>query len=368
MTDSARGQGRVFRTLDGLRGVAAVFIAMRHTAFFRGLDGSGGYMAVDLFFGMSGFVIAHAYYDRFIEGLSAPRFLALRYLRLWPVYVLGALLGSIAMGLRVLPESANLTPTQIVQSIPCTLAMLPGPMVSSAIYPLAGVAWSLALELIANLGYGLWWRQLYRPVVLAATLAGSAVVLVISTLYYGRLDVGFNWASALGGLPRVAVSFLAGVAIFRVLGAKSWRLRVWPWAPLLVLPLLFWTRLDPIIYPLICVFVLFPILIFAAVSSEPGPRSARVFAWFGLISYPLYAMHGPVGALVVHILPVALLQSHWGLILGAPYLLALLTLCALVERCYDRPVRRALSRWFEQTLDRFRGESIEVSTLDHPLG
>ena len=341
---------------------------MRHTSFFRGLDGYGGYMAVDLFFGMSGFVIAHAYQDRFDKGLSAPRFLALRYLRLWPVYLVGALLGLIAVGLQVRPEPFNLTPTQIVQSIPFTLAMLPGPFVSPAIYPVAGVAWSLALELIANLAYGLWWRQLRRPMVLAASLGVSAVVLIISTLCYGSLDVGFTWATALGGLPRVAVSFVAGVAIFRLLGAKSWRLRVWPWAPLLVLPLLFWTRIDPIIYPLICVLVLFPILIFAAVSSEPGPRSARIFAWLGLVSYPLYALHEPVAELVVHVLPAALLQTYWGVIFGAPYLLVLLALCGFVERYYDRPVRRALSRLFEQALDRFRGEAINASALDHPPG
>jgi peptidoglycan/LPS O-acetylase OafA/YrhL len=366
LTNPPRGKGRVFHTLDGLRGVAAVFVAMRHTVFFHGLSGYGSFMAVDLFFVLSGFVIAHAYQDRLAEGLTVERFLALRYLRLWPVYLVGAVVSLVAAGLQLRPELGNLTPAQIVQSIPLTLVMLPGPIVSASVYPVEGVAWSLALELIANFAYGLWWRQLRRPMILAAALGVSAVTLIISTLYYGGLDVGFTWANALGGLPRVAVSFVAGVAICRLLGAKSWRLPVWPWAPLLALPVLLWAKIDPIIYPLICVLVFFPVLIFVAASSEPGPRSARVFAWLGLVSYPLYSLHRPVAELVAHVLPTALLQTHWGDLFGAPYMLVLLALCGLVERYYDRPVRRALSRWFEQALDRFRRESAGSSVLDLP--
>jgi peptidoglycan/LPS O-acetylase OafA/YrhL len=368
LKNAPRGKGRVFRTLDGLRGVAAMFVAMRHTVFFHGVSGYGGFMAVDLFFVLSGFVIAHAYQDRLAAGLTVERFLALRYLRLWPVYLIGVLLSLIAAGLQLRPELDALNPTQIVQSIPLALTMLPGPFVSPSVYPVEGVAWSLALELIANLAYGLWWRQLRRPRVLAAWLGVSAVALIISTLCYGGLDVGFHWENALGGLPRVAVSFFAGVAICRLLEAKAWRLQVWPWAPLLVLPLLFWAKVDPIIFPLICVFILFPLLIFVAASSEPGPRSARVFAWLGLVSYPLYALHVPVAELVVPVLPAPLLQTYWGIIFGAPYMLVLLVLCGVVERYYDRPVRRALTRWFEQALDRLRGGGASSSVLDPPPG
>jgi len=254
-----------------------------------------------------------------------------------------------------------------VQSIPFTLAMLPGPVISSAVYPVAGVAWSLALELIANFAYGLWWRRLRRPIVLVASLGVSALALIISTLCYGTLDVGFDWPTALGGLPRVAVSFIAGIAICRLIQTKPWRLRVWPWAPLLVLPLLFWSGFDPIVYPLICVLAVFPLLVFAAACSEPGPRSAHVFAWLGLVSYPLYAVHEPIAELVVHFLPKAVLQTYTSVIFGAPYMLVLLVLCSLLERHYDQPVRRALARWFENALDRFRGEPLEANAVDQPL-
>ena len=85
-----RGEKRFFSGLDGLRGMAALFVAMRHISFFHNLGVHGGYLAVDLFFVLSGFVIANAYEARLASGLSAKRFLALRYVRLWPVYAAGA--------------------------------------------------------------------------------------------------------------------------------------------------------------------------------------------------------------------------------------------------------------------------------------
>lgn len=369
VTNPVRGKSRVFHTLDGLRGVAAVVVAMRHTSFFHDLNAFGGYMAVDLFFVLSGFVIAHAYQGRLAEGLSAGRFLALRYLRLWPVYVVGTAFGLIAAGFQALPDHYNLTPRDMLHVAPMAIAMLPGPIVTLAIYPVNSVAWSLALELIANFVYGLCWRQLRRPVVLVTVLGAAAIALIASTLWYGRLDVGSTWLNAPGGLPRVAFSFTAGVALYRLFEAKAWRLRVWPWAPLLILPPLFWTRLDLIVWPLTCVLVVFPVLIFAGASSDPGPRSARIFAWLGLVSYPLYALHEPIGELVTYGLRTAApVLAGQGVIVGVPCMLALLVVCGLVERYYDQPVRGALTRWFQWVLQRFARRPIGSSLLDQRRG
>src|ERR1700722_12878203 len=109
-----RGEKRFFSGLDGLRGVAALFVAMRHISFFHNLGVHGGYLAVDLFFVLSGFVIANAYEARLAGGPSAPRFLVLRYVRLWPVYALGAGLGLIAAALQGLPSRDNLTLDQVI--------------------------------------------------------------------------------------------------------------------------------------------------------------------------------------------------------------------------------------------------------------
>src|SRR5205085_12699808 len=87
---------RVFHTLDGLRGIAALAIVLRHCDGFFGADVlPGSYLAVDLFFVLSGFVIAFAYEDRLASGLSAWRFAWVRVVRLYPLYVLGIALGGL---------------------------------------------------------------------------------------------------------------------------------------------------------------------------------------------------------------------------------------------------------------------------------
>jgi peptidoglycan/LPS O-acetylase OafA/YrhL len=319
-------------------------VAMRHTAFFHGLGVHGGYLAVDLFFVLSGFVIAHAYERRLAHGLSAARFLALRYLRLWPVYVLGAGLGLLAAFAQALPGHNNLTTTQVVHTAPFALLMLPGPHIKAMLYPVNSVAWSLALELLVNLAYAFLWRPLRDPRVLGAAVAASALWLIAAVIWFGKLDIGFLWTDAAGGLPRVAFSFTVGLALYKLHRARPWRSPLPAWTPLLVLPPLFYLHLDEIVWPLICVLIIFPVLVSAAAAREPGTRTARVFAWLGAVSYPLYALHKPAGELVTqqvrHLAPWAV-QNAW---VGAAYLGVALILCAVVERFYDRPVRRLLTR------------------------
>ena len=251
-----REEKRVFHGLDGLRGVAALFVAMRHTSFFHDLGIHGGFLAVDLFFVLSGFVIAHAYERRLERGLSAARFLALRYLRLWPVYVLGALLGLVAAFAGALPVQDNLSVGQMIHAAPFALMMLPGPHITRMLYPVNSVAWSLALELLVNLAYAFLWRPLRDPRVLGAVLAVSAVALAGAAAWFHTLDIGFTWANAWGGAPRVVFSFTAGLAVYRIFQARPWRSTLPAWAPLLVLPLLFYPRVDEMIWPLACVVLL----------------------------------------------------------------------------------------------------------------
>ena len=347
-----RNDRRVFATLDGLRGVAAVFVAMRHISFFKGLNIHGGYMAVDLFFVLSGFVIAHAYERRFERGLSAGRFLAARYLRLWPVYVLGAVLGLIAAASHALPGRDNLTGAEVLRTAPFALAMLPGPHIKPMLYPVNSVAWSLALELLVNAAYAFAWRPLKDARVLAATLAVSASGLVCACWYYGKLDIGFMWRDWLGGLPRVAFSFTAGLAVYRIYTSVRRRPRAPAWVLLALLPPLMWVKLDETIFPLACVLVVFPLMVFAAAEARPGARAAAWFERLGAVSFPLYALHKPTGELftlaIRHLGPQLERLGPW---VGAPFLAALMGACVLVERHYDRPVRRLLMAGLDDLLE-----------------
>ncbi len=369
-----RDDRRVFAGLDGLRGVAALFVAMRHTAFFHNLGVHGGYLAVDLFFVLSGFVIAHAYERRLARGLSAARFLAMRYLRLWPVYALGGTIGVAAALAHALPGRDNLTPDQVMHTAPFALMMLPGPPIKEMLYPINSVAWSLALELLVNLAYAALWRPLRDPRLLAGAVVASALWLIGAVLWFGKLDIGFMWSDAAGGLPRVAFSFTAGLALHRLLAARSWRSPLplsgpmAAWVPILALAPLLYVRLDEIVWPLACVLVLFPALVTLSAASQANAFATRTFAALGAMSYPLYALHKPIGELVTlgvrHVAPHAVRNAG----VGALYLAALAILCALVERWYDRPVRRALSGWLDAVTGRRSGSGVRPPRAEAPSG
>src|SRR5574344_3063257 len=84
--------------LDGLRGVAALLVLWYHV--FEGYQFAGnqpiikttnhGYLAVDFFFILSGFVISYAYDDRILKTMTLKNFFKRRLIRLHPMVVLGA--------------------------------------------------------------------------------------------------------------------------------------------------------------------------------------------------------------------------------------------------------------------------------------
>lgn len=118
---------------------------------------SEGYLAVDLFFMLSGFVIALNYNDKIISGLGVTKFFQLRLLRLYPTYFVGAVLGifrQIGGVLLGLPHSLSVT-QQILAGI-CAIAMLPFPYAGDepiSLFPLNNPSWSLFLEFVVNIAF-----------------------------------------------------------------------------------------------------------------------------------------------------------------------------------------------------------------------
>src|SRR3982750_333356 len=86
-----------FQVLDGLRGIAALSVVMFHfmewvyTDYTRNFI-AHGFLAVDFFFCLSGFVIGYAYDNR-IGKMGVKEFFKSRLIRLHPLVVLGAVLG-----------------------------------------------------------------------------------------------------------------------------------------------------------------------------------------------------------------------------------------------------------------------------------
>src|ERR1017187_8440436 len=88
---------RSYRTLDGLRGVGAFMVVMRHVpGFFGPIRVPESFLAVDLFYLVSGFVVAHAYGERLNAGGFLKAFMKTRLIRLYPLYFIGMAIGLVA--------------------------------------------------------------------------------------------------------------------------------------------------------------------------------------------------------------------------------------------------------------------------------
>ena len=343
-----------FETLDGLRGLAAILVVWFHQ-HMAGISPfpDGVYLAVDLFFLMSGFVIAHAYEARLGQGLGVWAFMRVRLIRLYPLYILGSAFGMIVMlAFGRLSAFHGASVGEMLRAIASAIFMVPyvTPEVSVGLFPLNGPAWSLFFELVANLAYALIGPRLSSRM-LGAICAAAGVLVVLAALRYGTLNLGHRTDGLWVGFPRVIFSFSAGVLLYRM--HKAGRLPKLAIHPLWVIAaaaiLLLLPAKGPSAGPLAAAIVIlaFPLLLIAGVGAlTPGPRVGKAFALSGEVSYPLYAVHGP---LVVGLMmagrfwawPLGPVQPWIGIVI-AP----VLAIFALgVSRVYDQPVRAWVSAW-----------------------
>ncbi len=347
---------RMFYTIDGLRGVAALLVVCRHIVPLHGgqLNFQSSYLAVELFFLFSGFVIAHAYDRRFEAGLGFWEFAKVRWIRLYPLYFLGFLIAVLtvplawALGLRTWP----LLPAVIIPN----LFLLPIwiKFAGGLLYPFNNPSWTLFFELVANFAYALVVKRLSNRV-LAAIVLVSAIGIVQTAFYFHSLDVGYNRSHFAGGFGRVFFSFFAGVAVYRFQRARPCPIRISPWLLLPAACFLLIAKLphglvphslDRPIYDCLCAVIVFPIFAYLATSVEPGPRGAKLFALGGAASYALYLIHAPLGGVLNQFL-VLWGQHHHKIkgnaAIGIAFIACASVIAWLAEKYYDRPVRKWLT-------------------------
>jgi peptidoglycan/LPS O-acetylase OafA/YrhL len=251
---------------------------------------TNGYLAVDLFFALSGFVIAGAYGDRLRHGLGLARFALLRIARLGPMHVLGQLFGFVLMtagGLMALgPALAALAPGLMLLPVPVDAGAIP------PIFPLNGPAWSLFWELAINLLFAIALPFLTTRRLIAVVIAGAGL-LIYTGLQFGILHVGWDMPHLLGGAPRVLCSFSIGVLI--------WRFRPQPRTQLIGSAVLcavaiacFFSGILSWTYDLPIVLIVFPVTLWFAAAWQPEGLVATACRALGDLSYPLYALHLPV--------------------------------------------------------------------------
>lgn len=331
----AQAGGRL-DTFDTLRGLAALAVLGHHLRL--AFDPAGtmiwfgqGFLAVDLFFLLSGYVMARTYEPAFAGGIGMFTFLRARIERLYPMLLLGGLLGVVLFrfytvdGL-IVPERIDWPRALIGQFL-----LVPF-LASGGVFVFNNVQWSIVYELLANALHALGWRQLRGPgLLLIAGLSFCAMLLVVR--FGGSLSLGWSRANFALGLARVGFSYTLGVLLFRT--AARWQPRL-PQVPAWVLggatvallslpelplgnPWLGWLQLGTVL-ALVAIVML-------AARARANAASAR---WLGEMSYPLYAIHTPLLALLHRSI------AGSGLGTGTPALLALLAGCAAIAVVAER--------------------------------
>lgn len=354
-----------FALLDGLRGFAALFILTRHTRpFWGGVDFHHSYLAVDLFFLMSGFVIGHAYDSRLRDGrMSRRAFFEARLIRLYPMFLMSLLPCVLGVALNIATGHGNgWTYATLATSALLTLAFLPSVAspANPTLFPLNGPYWSLFYELIVNLLYGTLVRWLSTPVMLALALCAAAAVLVCAQ-QHGNLDTGFQWGAwaALAGFSRALFGIFTGLLLLRHHACLVQGLSRHPALPLIALAAAIALLAAPSVPPNLdawvdagVVLLAFPVLVLLC-SLEIPSSLHPVMLWLGSISYPVYVLHLAFGALtllLVNRFAGAGMVQQFAPVSGIALVAVLAFGSGLLERHIDLPLRRALKR----SADRWR--------------
>ncbi|EJL26012.1 putative acyltransferase [Caulobacter sp. AP07] len=323
-----------FAALDGLRGVAAAGVLLYHFAGWSGRPGgfAHGYLAVDFFFCLSGFVLAHAFQHGDI-GWAA--YLRIRIVRIWPLLVLSTVIGAILTSRHSPPFWPNL-----VRNLLLIPRLDPTPYGTfPSLFPFNPPAWSLCLEVVVS---ALWFplRRLIDAGLVTILIACFAVMLWAAAGMHG-IETGWDRATFWIGFCRAAYSF--------TLGWLSWRHRALISRPRLLVAAVVLTAVmvAPIlpvrneVYDLACVTLLFPLVVLMG-AHDPGGAVGALCRRAGELSYPVYALHWAIWAVMLRVFPQEeLARPLWfcGLALLVTPMVAW-----IAQRFYDAPVRRWLGR------------------------
>jgi peptidoglycan/LPS O-acetylase OafA/YrhL len=359
--------------LDGLRGVAGLMGIWYHV--FEGFAFASnsaietlnhGYLAVDFFFILSGFVIGYAYDDRWGKSLTMKDFFKRRLIRLHPMVIMGAVLGAITFCIQgsVQWDGTHVAISMIMLSLLCTIFFIPAmPGVgyevrgNGEMFPLNGPCWSLFFEYIGNILYALFIRRLSNKaltvfVVLLGVALAAFAVFNVST--YGNIGVGWtlDGVNFLGGSLRMLFPFSLGMLMSR--NFKPMKVKGAFWICAIALIALFSVPylegLEPLcmngVYEAFCVIVAFPIILWIGASgTTTDKQSTKICKFLGDISYPVYVIHYPLMYLFYAWLienQLYTLGETWHVALCV-FILSII-LAYLCLKLYDEPIRKYLAK------------------------
>ncbi len=357
-----------YEILDGLRGVASITVVAFHLLEAHAANSftqiiNHGYLAVDFFFLLSGFVVGYAYDDRWGK-MSSWGFFQRRLIRLHPLVVLGSLIGAVCFyfgASTVFPHIHDVPVWKMlgVMLVGCTLIpLLPSMDIRGwqEMHPLNGPAWSLFFEYIANLLYALIVRKFSRTLLAIFVLVAGGVLLHFA-LTGPRGDFVGGWTvdgpQLRIGFTRMMYPFFAGLLLFRMGRLIRIKHAFWVCSGLIAF-ILAVPRIggpDHVwmngLYEALCIIVLFPLIVaLGAGGSLQGKYSTRICRFLGDISYPVYITHYPL----IYLYTAWVGENHLSLAQSYPVtLLVFVGIFVLAYAClklYDEPARKWLRRRF----------------------
>jgi peptidoglycan/LPS O-acetylase OafA/YrhL len=288
-----------FEILDGLRGIAALSIVLFHFMEIVYQPSKNfiahGFLAVDFFFCLSGFVIAYAYHQERIEKMGITEFFKTRLIKLHPLVIFGSVLGLLAFLFDPFSSHPETYETgKLILIFLISVFLVPFPAMPDRFFNLFGLnapAWSLFWEYVANILYALFLYKLSRrSLFLLAVFAGAGLCFV-SYRAGGSLLGGWNGATFWDGAARISYSFLVGMLIFRSNWIIKSKLGFVSLSALLLLAFLMpFTEWNWLTEPLVVLFY-FPLLIALGAGAKLTEGFKKICIFSGKISYPLYMTH-----------------------------------------------------------------------------
>ena len=362
-----------YELLDGLRGVAAILVVCYHIFEGYAFAGGGlietlnhGYLAVDFFFILSGFVISYAYDNRWKSKFTIKDFFKRRLIRLHPMVIMGAIIGAISfvIGGSKQWDGTHIAISSTMLALLCAMFLIPAVPGQSnyevrgngEMFPLNGPSWSLFFEYIGNILYATLIRRF-------STKLLCIIVAILSILHiwfatanisqYGCIGVGWtlDTINFWGGMLRMLLPFSIGALISRKYKPIKIHGAFWICSATLIVifSIPYINEYNGIhingIFESICVIFVFPILLWLGASEKStNKKQTTLYRILGDLSYPLYIVHYPIMYLFYQWLidnKLYTFSETWPVALSA--IISSVILAYICLRFYDTPIRKYLS-------------------------
>lgn len=341
-----------FATLDGIRGLAAIMVILDHVASPLNQVVVSRALAVDFFFVLSGFVLAHAYANRLDSGMSAFDFMRRRVIRLYPMYILGSALGAVLAIVAASRGDFPMTPEGFGLVSLFALLFIPAPPhlggLAWGFYSFDHPAWSLAYELIANFAFAAL-AFMRKPKWIVWWLPLAAASLAWQSFQNQSTDMGWQYHTIDGGLVRIGYEFFLGVVIYS-LWKRGYSFTLPAWIALPLLPLiacagsLLHDVNQRIAFDVAMQIVVIPVILAGAANARVTGATERICSSLGALSFGVYMLHVPIAGAMSLIWPVAPEDAALSLLQLVVVIATTLVAAAATYVAYDKPARAGLMR------------------------